>query len=392
MGISQPYKIALLNTNAALLSSYPTDSDKVSFYPYDSIQSLKTESDIQFDIVGVLGESAEGGVIETCRHVKHVPDLAQIPLVVGEVVGQELDPIEAFEAGCADIVNASMTLKEIELRIAKLIFQSRASLELRRNADEARNVAMNVMTESSNLGLTVQFLIDSNFCDNVDELGMQFFQSLKHYHVRCSLQMRSHFGVKNMEETGMEKELESRLLTELQHKGRFVDFGKRCIVNYGQVSLLIKNMPEQDKEQCTKIKDSILPFVQGADSRLKAIDAQRTLEIERNFMGKVVGRLRESMSDFDQGYQDLMRGSADIVEDMAAKMDESILFMDLTHNQEQTLEDIMGAGVTGINSLFSQGVKMNEGFSELVAHMNSVFGEAGAIPSVDKLLELSSKL
>lgn len=390
--MSKPYNIALLNSNAALLDSYPMDRSMVSFLPYESIQSLVNESDIQFDIVGILGGSVEAGVIETCRRVKHEPGLAQIPLVVGEVVGQELDPIEAFEAGCADIVNASMTLKEIELRISKLVFQARASQELRRNADEARNVAMNVMTESSNLGLTVQFLIDSNFCDNVDELGMQFFQALKHYHVRCSLQLRSHLGVKNMEETGMEKELESRLLTELQHKGRFVDFGKRCIVNYGQVSLLIKNMPEQDKEQCTKIKDSVLPFVQGADSRLKAIDAQRTLEIERNFMGKVVGRLRESMNDFDQGYQELMRGSADIVEDMSAKMDESILFMDLTHSQEQTIEDIMGAGVTGINSQFSQGVKMNEGFSELVTHMNTVFGEADSIPSVDKLLELSSKL
>jgi hypothetical protein len=87
-----------------------------------------------------------------------------------------------------------------------------------------------------------------------------------------------------------------------------------------------------------------------------------------------------------------MRGSAEIVEDMAAKMDESILFMDLTHKQEQTIEEITGDGVKGINSLFSQGVKMNEGFSDLVSHMNTVFGEKDAIPSVDKLLELSSKL
>ena len=390
--MSKRYKVALLNVNAALLESYPADRGALALYSYNSIQSLVNESDIQFNIIGILGGSAEADVVETCRRVKNEPALAQIPLVVGEVVGQELDPIEAFEAGCADILNASMTLKEIELRIAKLVFQASASQELRRNADEARNVAMNVMTESSNLGLTVQFLIDSNLCDNVDELGMQFFQALKHYHLHCSLQLRSHFRVKNMEETGMEKELESRLLTELQHKGRFVDFGRRCIVNYGQASLLIKNMPEQDKEQCTKIKDSILPFVQGVDSRLKAIDAQRTLEIERNFMGKVVGRLRESMKDFDDGYQVLMRGSADIVEDMASKMDESILFMDLTHNQEQTIEGIMGAGVNGINSLFSQGVKMNEGFSDLVSHMNTVFGEADSIPSVDKLLELSSKL
>ena len=392
MGLSKPYKIALLNVNADLMKHYTVDKNILTLFPYSSIQALVNASDIEFSVLGVVGGSEEAGVIETCNLIKREPSLASIPLMVGEALGQELDPIEAFEAGCADIVNSTMTVKEIELRIAKLVFQANASEELRRNADEARNVAMNVMTESSNLGLTVQFLIDSNFCDNVDELGMQFFQSLKHYGVRCSLQLRSQFGVKNMEQTGLEKELESRLLTELSHKGRFVDFGKRCIVNYGLVSLLIKNMPVQDKEQCTKIKDSILPFVQGVDSRLKAIDAQRSLEIERNFMGKVVGRLRESMADFDEGYQVLMRSSADIVEEMSAKMEESILFLDLTHSQEQTIEGIMSDGVKGINSQFSQGVKMNEGFSDLVSHMNSVFGDSDSIPSVDKLLELSKKL
>ena len=159
-----------------------------------------------------------------------------------------------------------------------------------------------------------------------------------------------------------------------------------------QVSLLIKNMPVDEPEECTKIKDSILPFIQGTDSRLKAIDAQHTLEVERNFMGKVVGRLRESMTEFDDGYQQLMRGSADIVEDMAARMEDSILFLDLTQEQEQTIETIMSNGVAGINAQFSQGVQMNEGFGSLVKQMSAVFGEGDSVPNVDKLLELSSKL
>ena len=392
MSNRKAYKVLVFVSNPSHVEMYSVNGEVFNIRAYTTLDELINEAGGDTDVIGLLLDDEESEVVRACERLSNEAALQHTPLVVAELEGRPLNAVRIFEAGCSDIVDSSMSPKELEARVEKLIFQARAEAELRRCADNARKVTMSVMTESSNLGLTVQFLIDSNFCDNVDELGMQLFQSLKHYNLHFSLQLRSHFRLKNMEETGMEKELESRLLTELQNRGRYVEFGKRCVVNYGQVSLLIKNMPVHDMEQCTKIKDSILPFVQGTDSRLKSIDAQHTLEVERNFMGKVVGRLRESMSDFDQGYQQLMRGSADIVEDMASKMEESILFLDLTQEQEQTIESIMSDGVKGINSQFAEGVKMNEGFGGLVRQMTSVFGDKGSIPNVDKLQELSSKL
>lgn len=82
-GMSKPYKIALLNVDAALLESYPADKDELALYSYDSIQSLVNESALEFNIIGVLGGSAEADVVETCRFIKNEPILAQIPLIVG---------------------------------------------------------------------------------------------------------------------------------------------------------------------------------------------------------------------------------------------------------------------------------------------------------------------
>ena len=388
----EAYQVAIYTKDTDNIGKYVLEEGHFILQAYTSLTDLIAKVTAEIDVLVLMADDCEDAIVESLKKLRETTKFKVTPIVVAELEGRTLDPIQVFDAGCSDIVDRNMPFNELLGRVDKLVFHARAEQVLRKTADDARKVTMSVMTESSNLGLTVQYLIDSNFCDNVDELGMQLFQSLKHYNLRCSLQLRSHFKVKNMEETGMEKELEARLLTELQHKGRYVDFGKRCVVNYGQVSLLIKNMPVDDPEECTKIKDSILPFIQGTDSRLKAIDAQKTLEVERNFMGKVVGRLRESMTEFDDGYQQLMRGSADIVEDMAAKMEDSILFLDLTQEQEQTIETIMSSGVAGINAQFSQGVQMNEGFGSLVKQMSAVFGEGDSVPNVDKLLELSSKL
>lgn len=392
MAVNMPYKIALLASDSNAVKLFQINEKNMSLVPFQSVKALVIERDTPFDTIFVLSAEESSCAMELCQLIKGDYKLSAIPAVMGVTDGKAIDAIKAFESGCSDILDPTMSAREIDLRLTKLIYQYHADRELRHAADEARAVALNVMSECGNLGLALRCIIDFNFCDNTDELGMCLLQGIKHYNLNCSLQLRSHFGTKNMEATGLEKELESRLLSELCEKGRFIEFGKRCFINYGQVSLLIKNMPVEDKQKCTVIKDSILPFIQGAESRLKAIDAQKALEVERNFMGKLVSRLREVMKEFDNGYQHLMRGSANLVEDMAARTEEAILFLDLKEEQEEILQGIMQKGVVGINNLFAEGIEMNEGFRNLILQINTVFGVDGAGPAADKLIELSSAI
>lgn len=386
------YNVAVVFSEEEKFSGYPIKFDGLNLTRFSSLSQLLEAGAVNVDVVGILGGDEKNDARIVCQAIRKNEDFKSTPIIVGVPDGESVDAIALFEAGCSDIVSANMGQKEIVDRVAKLVINKIAEDVLKKSADEARKVAMSVMTESSNLGNTVHFLVDSNFCDNVDELGVLLFQVLKNYNIQCSVQMRSIYGVKNMEETGIEKELESRLLSELHTRARFVEFGKRCIINFGQVSLLIKNMPLEDKEHCTLIKDSVSSLVQGVDSRLKALDAQRALEVERDVMNKLISRLREVMEDVDGRYQQVMRNSADLVEDMSSRMDESVLFLDLTQEQESTIEKIMDDGVTGINKLFSEGVNIDGAFRALVNQVSSVFDMSDGQPSAKQLLEFSKKM
>lgn len=386
------YNIAVVFSEEKKFSGYPLKFDGLNLIRFNSLSQLLDSSAVNIDVVGILGSDEKNEALIVCQAIRENESLKNVPIIVAVPDGESVDAIALFEAGCSDILSVKMDQKEITHRVTKLVVNKIAEDMLKKSADDARKVVLNVMTESSNLGNTVHFLVDSNFCDNVDELGMLLFQVLKIYNIQCSVQMRSIYGVKNMEATGIEKELESRLLSELHTRGRFVEFGKRCVVNFGQVSLLIKNMPLEDKEHCTLIKDSVSSLVQGVDSRLKALDAQRALEVERDVMNKLIGRLREVMEDVDGRYQQVMRNSADLVEDMSSRMDESVLFLDLTQEQESTIEKIMGDGVTGINKLFSEGVNIDGAFRALVNQVSSVFDMSDGQPSAKQLLEFAKKM
>ena len=66
-----------------------------------------------------------------------------------------------------------------------------------------------------------------------------------------------------MEANGMAKDLEAHLLDELKDVGRYYDFGKRSVMNYENVSLLVKNMPIEDERRYGAIKDNIFSLLQG---------------------------------------------------------------------------------------------------------------------------------
>jgi len=355
----------------------------------DMLGAIKNDA-INFSAICVSG--GEGGIFELGTELSQSSVIQGIPILIVVPQDNELDYLKVLESGFDDLIDLSMAFSDISLRLNKAIFQRIAQSQLKSSADQAREMAFSAMSDSSDLGNNIQFLLNSNYCDNLDELGQMLFQSLKNYNVHCSIQMRSIYGDKNMEETGLEKALESRLLRELKDKGRYVDFGERCVINYGSVSLLIKNMPVDDEKKYGAIKDNLITLVQGTDSRVKALDAQKSLQIERDFMSKLTGRLQEVMENLDESFQMVMKQSTELMDDLTLRFEETIMFLDLTEEQEDTLGVILKKGIEGINNLYTDGARIDENFHKLINHLTSQFNSDQGGPSVSTLQELSSRL
>jgi hypothetical protein len=234
-------------------------------------------------------------------------------------------------------------------------------------------MAFIAMSDTSDLGVNVQFLLDVNTCDNLDELGMRVFKSLQSYGINCSLQIRGRHTVKNMEANGMAKEMESVLLQECKDKGRYVDFGRRSIMNYGSVSLLVKNMPMNDDKKYGAIKDNVFSLLQGADARVKALDNLESLAMESLLVKRMAGQMRDLMKHVDSSYKGVMKDIADVVETMADGVESSIQFLGMDERQELALQKIMETGIVDTNRIFNQGMRMDEGLREFLEQVDNVF-------------------
>lgn len=275
------------------------------------------------------------------------------------------DKIEAYQNGCDDIIDPATNKDEACARITKSIFHRIANEQLNNRLELATETARNAMVDNSDLGANIQFLLAVHECDNLDQLGQQLFAALERYGLKCSLQMRSSLGVKNMEAHGMSKDLESQLLYQLKNTDRYIDFGARTICNYDRVSLLIKNMPTDDAEKYGAIKDNTFHLLQGLNARIHSLEDRHTLIEERECLRKLSKDINTVMTCVKARYQDVMQGIMDEVDLSTSMLQDRVPHLALIESDEVFIDGVVERLIGTVNSVFSEGLKVDEIFMRL---------------------------
>ena len=307
---------------------------------------------------------------DVTQQLKHSLDIPVIWVTDKETNEQRLN---AYDCGADDYLALEALKVELHGRLERIVINRIATEQLKSQLQQANEMAFIAMSDTSDLGINIQFLLDVNNCNNLDELGMRLFQALQNYGLSCSLQMRSEHGIKNMEANGMAKAMESVLMEECKDQGRYVDFGHRSIMNYESVSLLVKNMPVEDDKKYGAIKDNVFSLLQGTHARVVALDNQKNLELEGTLVKQMVSQMRGQMADVDDSYQEVMRQIADVVENMADGVEESIQFLGMDEHQERALQKIMETGILDTNRIFNEGMQLDRGLKDFLNQVEHLF-------------------
>lgn len=339
-------------------------------HSFERLISCSSEKDYHFILIDVPLKGTESiAVLKDIKQSSYAC-LNEIPVVLLVHNNSLETQLSAYEFGVDDCISAQESIDVIVTRLQNTIYNTIANKQLKIQLKAATDVAMTAMSNTSDLGCNIQFLLDSHQCENLDQLGQLLFQSLNHYGLKCSLQMRSRFSLKNMEANGMEKTMESQLLSELKDKGRFFDFGYRTVVNYKSVSLLIKNMPLDDEAKYGVIKDNIFAMVQGVDARIKALDTQVCLRQEHDLQVSLLTEMQQEIQQLDQDYKELTTNVAGVVSDMATSIEGAMATLLLTEEQEVILKDHLEHGRNAVCSYFERSASLDDGLKNIIERVS----------------------
>ena len=274
--------------------------------------------------------------------------------------------LKACEIGADDCISSRIEHDDLVTRLRGTIYNAIANKQLKEQLKAASDVAMAAMSNTSDMGVNIQFLLDSHHCANLDQLGQLLFKSLNYFGLNCSLQMRSQYQTKNMEANGMERAMESRLLSEMKDAGRFYDFGSRTVINYDSISILIKNMPVDQPDKYGVIKDNIFALLQGADARLKALDLQETVNQEHEQQKLLVVGLNSGIQKLESDYMALTNDVAAVVDQIVDSVEHVMQTLLLTEEQEAILLGQLKHGRNNVIALFQGYASMDEQLKALI--------------------------
>lgn len=360
------------------------------FSRYDIGSVDFSQHDLQAVLVDLRGAKTQG--FELCEQLRTNEATHTLPVLFLDDSEDLQDKLRCFEVGGDDYVLHSVPKEELVARVMKCIFNKIANDQLKSRVKQANEMAMAAMANTSDLGVNLRFMIDTAGCDNLDQLGLLFFQAARNYGLNCSLQMRSEFGEKNMEENGMAKELESNLLSQLKDAGRYYDFGRRTVMNYGLVSVLVKNMPLDDAVRYGMLKDNTFPLLQGLDARIRALDNQGKLQLERDLLEKISKRMQQVMEGVDASYHILIRQIVETMESVAGEILDALPAMALNERDEKLIEQGLERGILETNKVFNNGMKVDENFRLLLDKLHEVFGAGTGGVSPERVKALLAQL
>lgn len=303
-----------------------------------------------------------------CHAVKDNVDTGVIPLLfVSQLIDLD-EKIKGYGAGADDYIGKPVTPEELGLKVQALLELRKKNIALRHELDESRQVAFQAMSYSSDLGQVLEFYKNTLIAKDFDQVARQLFEFTSMNGLRATLQIISGDDRLNFGDQRAVSPLESNVIELSRDNGRFFDFGARTIINYHDFSLLIKNMPVDDQVRYGILKDTLGTLCNAIEARVQVLLYENATQQKNRIVSAVAGLIE----DIDRSFADIQRANIEVVDNMMDELDNAMMDLGLTGNQEDLIRDIAERSRNSMNEVFKRSSVMYDKFDHVRTQLDEI--------------------
>lgn len=308
---------------------------------------------------------------ETCKELRNMHTTEQPFIIFVSAANSLEEKVKGYEFGGDDYVTRPFAPEELlcKVQVGYKVLQQKQ--ELTESIQEISKVAQTAMTASSEMGVVTQFIQQSCFCKSFEELSEAMFFAMSSYGLHTAIQIHTSGTILNFSPSEKVRPLEEQILKALRDKGRILNLDKRLIINYPNVSILIKNMPEDDEERAGRLRDLLSALVSATDSRIEAINNEKRLIRVAN-LSPVIEKTYNTLENIQHLFQANYSNVVDAINNLGINIEAQFFSLGLESDQEKELMDIVDrAAKEMINALGNQD-QITENFEALLHTLHIV--------------------
>lgn len=282
---------------------------------------------------------------ETCALIKSSPDTEDIPVIFLSAHDTVEQKLAGFDAGGGDYLIKPVSPAELLKKVNIATEQHKQFIALQAEKKMAFDTAMTAMSSTGELGVCLEFLRKSFTVTTQGELAELLVESMRNYSLECSVQFRTTNEVVHVGSQGVVSPLAQELLSRLQDQGRIMEHGKRLILNFGPVSMLVNNMPLDDPDVCGRIRDNVAILMEGAEAKLHELEMEAHDREMKLQLQQLVAESNQALEGVEEQQKKQKETSVAIMDEMLGALEESFFKMGLTEEQEEMLLGITRDGI-----------------------------------------------
>lgn len=314
--------------------------------------------------------------LETCLALREHPSLHHVPVIFISAKTALDARLDGYMAGGDDYVAKPFDASELIAKVRAALGRKESLDSTRKELEDISQTTMEMVTTLGETNAVVHFLQSTFRCKTYKALADEVINAHSSLGREVAVQFRVDDEKLYYATGGVENPLEESVFEFIREKGRLIDFGERTVVNFPKVSVLIRNMPLDDKDLHGRIRDHIAMIAQGAESKLTTLSAELLIKRQHDSLVQIVNDVETAVVEIDAEYKQQQKGSDEIMSTVAQSIEESFLTLGLTGEQEEHLSTIVDTAEEQTKSLYEAGLAMDEKFTGILAKIQSTLEDS----------------
>ena len=309
-------------------------------YQYHSAESgpecLSIAGQLQPNVILLDVSMPDMDGYEVCRHLKKDPQTSAIPVMFVSARGALDERIEGYNAGGDDYIVKPFAREELEAKLRGLFKIQDQKKSLETQMQQATDMAFSAMSNSSEVGIVMQFVERTKELHTLPELSDALLQTLSSYGLAASLEFRNSDGkLSHFCSRGSCSPIVVELFSLLKSKGRIYSFAPRMMVNYPQLSILLMNMPLGDEDKMGRLRDHLCFISSSAEQCFNSILTVNELTSQKKVLKETIGVVKSKFEDLVWVLNQSHEMNEGIFKDLQSQFEQNIPGMGLEDDQEQ---------------------------------------------------------
>jgi CheY-like chemotaxis protein len=309
---------------------------------------------LDIDMPGIDG-------FETCQRLRADHDM---PVIFVSSYDDLPERIKAFDSGGDDFVVKPFD-PEVLLRKARRIVQHYSEKKLlAAEKENLSSMAMGFLRNLGDTGVLLTFMRSSLGISDYQILAQRLIEATSDYGVSCHVQVRFGEDICTMTPEGYASPLEESVLEKSVAMGRIFQFGRRMVVNYTAVSILIIDAPA-DETEAGKLRDNIVILAETAEAIAETIGMRKESALRAEALQAAVSETSDAVDTLRELLRKQQSDAYLRLHTMIDNVEKSYVNLGLTDRQEARVSSIVRDGAESTLELFNIDTALDDQFTQI---------------------------